>query len=52
MVGVILIVLALVVVVPVGVLVSGGVVAAIIGHFLKGDAELSHAGSELIDLNK
>lgn len=51
MVGVVIIVVVLLVVLPVSVLMSGGVGAAIIGHFLRHDADASHEGSELIDLN-
>ncbi len=51
MVGVILIVAVVVVAIPVGVLMSGGVAAALLGYFLKDEAETSHAGSELIETN-
>lgn len=51
MIGVVIIVLVLVVVVPVIILVTGGIVAAILGSVLKADAERTHEGSELIDLN-
>lgn len=44
-------VIVLVVVVPVGIILTGGLVAAIIGHRLRVDVERSHPGSELIDLN-
>ncbi len=33
------------------VLISGGVAAAIIGHFLQRDGEVRHAGSELLALD-
>jgi hypothetical protein len=33
------------------ILVSGGVAAAIIGHFLQRDGEIRHAGSELLTLD-
>jgi hypothetical protein len=36
----------------VGFLMSMGGVAALLGTFLKGDADQRHDGSELIDLNK
>jgi hypothetical protein len=49
--GPIIMVLLLVVVVPVGIIISGGVLAAIIGYFLKTNAETTHEGSELIDTN-
>ena len=44
-------VLLLVVVLPVVIIISGGVLAAIIGHFLKTNAETTHEGSELIETN-
>ena len=49
--GVIAILIALVVAIPVGVLMSGGVGAALLGYVLKDEAETSHQGSELIDTN-
>jgi ABC-type thiamin/hydroxymethylpyrimidine transport system permease subunit len=49
--GVILVVLALVVVLPVVVMLSGSVVAGILGWALKDNGEATHEGSELIDLN-
>ena len=49
--GAIALVIALVIVLPVLVLVSGAVAAAILGHFLVREAEERHAGSELVDLN-
>ncbi len=51
MIGVAIIVVVLVVVIPVTVLISGGVASAILGFVLKDEAETSHAGSELIDIN-
>jgi hypothetical protein len=36
---------------PVLVGMGGAVAAAILGHFLVREAELRHAGSELVDLN-
>ncbi len=44
-------VLLLVVIVPVGIIISGGVLAAIIGYFLKTNAENTHEGSELLETN-
>jgi hypothetical protein len=52
MAGAILMVIVLVLVIPVAVLVSGAVVAALLGWSLKDDAEARNEGSELIDLNK
>ena len=52
MIGAIILAIVIVVAIPVGVLMSGGVAAAVIGHFLKEEGEASHPGSELIDLNR
>jgi membrane glycosyltransferase len=52
MTGAILMVIVLVLVIPVAVLVSGAVVAALLGWSLKADAEARNKDSELIDLNK
>jgi hypothetical protein len=51
MLGIIALVIAFVVGI-VGFLMTMGAVAAVLGTFLKGDAEERHEGSELIDLNK
>ena len=51
MLGAAIMVILLVVVIPVGVLMSGAIGAWIIGHFLRADADARHDGSELIDLN-
>ncbi|HKA83598.1 MAG TPA: hypothetical protein VKD21_07030 [Acidimicrobiales bacterium] len=52
MAGAILMVIVLVLVIPIAVLVSGAVAAALLGWSLKGDAEARNQGSELIALNK
>jgi len=49
--GAAIIAIVLVIVIPVSVLMSGSVGAAIIGWFLRDDADRSHEGSELVDLN-
>jgi hypothetical protein len=49
--GVIAIVVALVVVIPVLVLLSGGVLSAVIGFFLGRDADARYEGSELLQLD-
>jgi len=49
--GAIVIVILLVVVIPVGVLVSGGALAGVIGWALRRNGEQTHEGSELIDSN-
>lgn len=43
--------LILLVVFPVLVCMSGAIIAAVIGFFLKKNGEETHEGSELIDLN-
>ena len=51
MLGPILIVVALVVVIPVGFLMSTTVAAGVLGFMLKDDADRRNAGSELIATN-
>jgi ABC-type thiamin/hydroxymethylpyrimidine transport system permease subunit len=51
MLGVILMALVLVVVIPVTVMMSGAVVAGLLGWALKDNGEQTHEGSELIDLS-
>jgi hypothetical protein len=50
--GPILTVIAIVILVPVGVLMSGALASGILGWFLKDDAEARYEGSELVDLNR
>lgn len=50
MAGAVAIVLVLLLI-PVGVMVSGAVAAGLLGFFLGSDAEARHEGSELIELN-
>ena len=52
MLGAIIIVVVLVVAIPVAVMMSGAVVAAVLGWGLKANGEATHEGSELIDLNR
>ena len=52
MAGVVIIVLVLVLVLPVVFILSGLLVAIILGVALKQNAEATHEGSELIDLNR
>jgi hypothetical protein len=51
MAGAVVIVVILLIAIPVGVIMSGAVMAAILGYFLRDDAEARHEGSELIDTN-
>ena len=52
MAGVVIIVVVLVVVLPIAFIVSGLLVAVILGSALKANGEATHEGSELIDLNR
>lgn len=49
--GALVIAVIILVVIPVAVILTGAVVAAILGWSLKDNAEATHEGSELIDLN-
>lgn len=49
--GAVILVIVLVAVIPVAVLVSGGIGAGILGWLVKRDVDLSHEGSELIETN-
>jgi hypothetical protein len=49
--GALIIIAVLVVVIPVATIMSGVVVAGILGYTLKDTVERDHEGSELIDLN-
>lgn len=51
MLGPIIIIAVILVMIPVGVAMTGGVVAGILGWFLRDDAEQRHEGSELVDLS-
>lgn len=51
MIGPIVIVIVLLIAIPVGVSMSGGVVAGILGWALKDNGEQTHEGSELIDIS-
>lgn len=52
MIGPVLIAIVLLVVIPVGLLMSGAAMSAILGWFLREDAEDRYEGSELVDLNR
>jgi hypothetical protein len=49
--GALVIAIVILVVIPVGVIMTGALVAAILGWSLKDNGETTHEGSELIDLN-
>lgn len=51
MLGAAIIVLVLVIAIPMAVLMSGSIGAFTIGWFLRNEADATHEGSELIDLN-
>lgn len=51
MLGAIIITVIILVMIPVAVCMSGGIIAAILGWALRDNAEATHEGSELIDLN-
>lgn len=51
MLGQIIIAVVLVVVIPVVVFLSGGVISIVLGHFLRREGEERNADSELVELN-
>ncbi len=51
MLGAIVIAVVILMIIPVSVMMTGGVVAAILGWALRDNGEATHEGSELIDLN-
>jgi hypothetical protein len=52
MIGAIVLAVVIVVAIPVGVMMSGAVAAALLGTAATSDAEARYEGSELLDLNK
>ena len=50
--GAVVMIILLVVVMPVGIPLSGAVVAALLGGLLKRDVDNTHRGSELLDLSE
>ena len=50
--GPIIVVFALLIVLPVSFFIGGAVVAMVLSSSLKANAEATHEGSELIDLNR
>lgn len=51
MLGAAIIVFVLLIAIPVGLAMSGAVAAAVIGWFVREEADARHEGSELVDLN-
>ena len=51
MLGPLIITIVVVILIPVGFLMSTSIAAGVIGFLLKDDAERRHAGSELVDAN-
>lgn len=51
MAGPVLIVIALVLVLPISVLLSGAVLAGLLGWSIKSEVDAEHEGSELLELN-
>jgi hypothetical protein len=52
MVGVVIIIVVLLVAIPVGVLMSGGVAAGLLGFAINDDVDRSNEGSELLETNR
>lgn len=46
-----LIIIALVIVIPVAVIITGGVISVLLGHSLRMEGEYRNEDSELLDLN-
>ena len=51
MLGAIILAVIIIVAIPVSVMMTGGIVAAVLGWALKDNGEATHEGSELIDLS-
>ena len=49
--GAIIIIVALLVVLPVTFIITGGVLSVVLGHSLRMEGEYRHEGSELIETN-
>jgi len=52
MLGAVLMILLLVVVMPVGILMTGALAAALLGGLLKSDVDTTHEGSEMLALSE
>ena len=50
--GTVVIIIALVIVVPVAIIMSGGIASAALGFLLKRDVDQTHEGSELLELSE
>jgi hypothetical protein len=50
--GPVLVIVAIVIAIPVGLLMSGAAASAVMGWFLRDDAAERYQGSELVDLNR
>lgn len=49
--GAVIILIVLVVAIPVGVLISGGIASGLLGYVLKTEVDKAHEGSELLETN-
>ena len=49
--GAVLVAIALLIVIPVSVIMSGGVLAGVISYFVQADVDPTHEGSEILDLH-
>ena len=49
--GAIIIIVALLVVLPVSFIITGGVLSVVLGHSLRKEGEYRHEGSELLETN-
>ena len=52
MLGAVLMVILLVIVMPVGIIISGALAASLLGRLLKSDVDASHEGSELLKVSE
>jgi hypothetical protein len=50
--GTVVMIVVLVLVIPVGIIMSGAIVSAVLGMLLKRDNDLTHAGTELHELSQ
>ena len=52
MIGAVFMILLLVVILPVGIIMSGAMLAAVLGGLLKREVDTAHVGSELLELSE